>query len=367
MRQLLQGLCLLVLLAGSTHLKANSINTRSCKTVVCRLAGLELPLTTSADDAHLQHKIAEYLDYGSSSTERMLGRANAYFPVFEFYLTKHEMPSGLKYLAVAESMLVPGAVSSASAAGLWQLMPSTAREMGLRVDWVVDERLDIYRSTEAAVLMLKDLYAQFGDWHLALAAYNCGPGRVRRAIRSAGGYTTYARVKRYLPQESQKYVAAYVAAAYTLNFYGDYGLTPSTQEVDMSGIRTLTIFRKLSLRQLAKETGVDYRGLRRLNPKFVAGYVPATRQGLELRFPVELAYRAQQYVWGRTNLVELPRRNTVTEARMVAAAEEFNPLAFLLGVQPASMKYFTPSVALVAATDRFVVDSYGSEAIVAMN
>jgi membrane-bound lytic murein transglycosylase D len=161
-----------------------------------RLAGLELPLSTPASDAHLQRKLKDYLGGGSHSTERMLGRANQYFPVFEYYLAKHNMPESLKYLAVAESMLVPGAVSSARAAGLWQLMPATARSMGLRVDGTVDERLDMYRSTEAAVIMLQELHEQFGDWHLALAAYNCGPGRVRRAIRAAGGHTFYPKVKR---------------------------------------------------------------------------------------------------------------------------------------------------------------------------
>ena len=362
MRQLLNGLCLLLLLATPIHTKANSIDTKSCTTVVCRLAGLELPLSAPADDAHLKRKIAEYLNHGPRSTERLLGRASAYFPVFEFYLDKHGMPSGLKYLAVAESMLVPGAVSSARAAGLWQLMPATAREMGLRVDRVVDERLDIYRSTEAAVLMLKGLYAQFGDWHLALAAYNCGPGRVRRAVRSAGGYTNYAKVRRFLPRETQNYVAAYVAAAYALTFYDDYGLTPAASSLDLAGIRTLTVYRQVSLRKLAQHTGLDYRVLRGLNPKFTAGYVPGSRRGLELRVPIEASYEVRRYIWGKDNLVELPADGAVAEAYLTARSEMFDPLSFLLGIRKESLRYYSPSVGMVAAVDRFTVSQFGEVA-----
>ncbi|MEM1359654.1 MAG: lytic transglycosylase domain-containing protein, partial [Bacteroidota bacterium] len=173
--------------ANSTDTSFSNPSTDPTTEISRRLAGLQLPLTAPASDAHLRRKLKDYLGNGSESTERMLGRANQYFPVFEYYLEKHGMPESLKYLAVAESMLVPRAVSGAKAVGLWQLMPATARGMGLRVDNVVDERMDLYRSTEAAVIMLKELHQQFGDWHLALAAYNCGPGRVRRAIRRAGG------------------------------------------------------------------------------------------------------------------------------------------------------------------------------------
>ncbi len=338
MSKLLKYLCLSLLLAMTVSAKANSIeNSTSFSSdndptseISRRLAGLELPLTTKASDAHLQRKINDYLDKGSHSTERMLGRANQYFPVFEYYLQKHDMPESLKYLAVAESMLVPGAVSSARAAGLWQLMPSTARAMGLRVDGVVDERLDIYRSTEAAVIMLKALHKQFGDWHLAMAAYNCGPGRVRRAIRAAGGHTYYPKVRRFLPKESQKYVAAYVAAAYTVNYYDDYGLTPASFLLEDS-VASLTVYRSLNLRRMAKACDIPVAQVYKMNPSFVKAYVPRNRSGYRLRVPLEYKFQVQEYVWGQPNLVELPQGDDPKLAALVANDLGFDARSWLTG------------------------------------
>lgn len=323
MSKFLQCLCLALFTTTSTGTKANatlslfSYNDPDDE-ISRRLAGLELALNAPATDSTLQRKLTDYLGSGSASTERMLGRANQYFPVFEYYLAKYGMPESLKYLAVAESMLVPQAVSGARAAGLWQLMPATARAMNLRVDGVVDERLDLYRSTEAAVLMLKDLYQQFGDWHLALAAYNCGPGRVRRAIRAAGGHTHYPRVKRFLPRESQNYVGAYVAAAYTVNYYGDYCLTPADYLLE-EDVESISIYRFLRLRTLAKDCKMDYRQVRRMNPGFVAGYIPKSTDGYRLRVPTAFKWTVKQYLWGRPNLVELePDPEQLLADRMAA-------------------------------------------------
>ncbi|MEO0734778.1 MAG: lytic transglycosylase domain-containing protein, partial [Bacteroidota bacterium] len=285
----------------------------------------------------------DYLGVGSHSTERMLGRASQYFPVFEYYLEKHGMPESLKYLAVAESMLVPRAVSGASAAGLWQLMPATARGMGLRVDRVVDERLDLYRSTEVAVLMLKDLEQQFGDWYLALAAYNCGPGRVRRAIRAAGGHTYYPKVKRFLPLESQQYVAAYVAAAYTVNYAGDYGLTPAAA-LDEDSVASIQVYRSLNLRRMARALELPYRQLRKMNPSFVRGYVPRSKEGYRLRVPLEYKWIVNQHIWGRPNLVMLPQadENELALAGQFAADTDFDVRAWLLGCSSANVVYDAP-------------------------
>lgn len=322
-------------------------------TIVSRLENLDLPLNPSSTDAHLQRKIADYLGPGIPGTERMLGRANQYFPVFEYYLHKHGMPASLKYLAVAESMLVPGAISRARAAGLWQLMPSTARELGLRVDNTVDERLDIHRSTEAAVLKLKELYAHFGDWHLALAAYNCGQGRVRRAVRQSGGYTFYPRVKPYLPKESQQYVAAYVAAAYAVNYYDDYGLTP---RLARNGVENIRVRRQLSLRRTARACGISYSALRRMNPMFVRGVLPASEAGYDLRVPAEQKYEVQQYIWDRPNLVELPLPVELETAHSIAALSQIDARALLLGCAPQRLIYEQPSAFFVLTEQRFLLD-----------
>lgn len=336
MSKLLQCLCLALFTVMSISTKANatlsplSPNDPEAE-ISRRLAGLSLPLTAPASDATLQRKLTDYLDRGSESTERMLGRADQYFPVFEYYLAKHNMPESLKYLAVAESMLVPRAVSGARAAGLWQLMPATARGMGLRVDNVIDERLDLYRSTEAAVIMLKKLHQQFGDWHLALAAYNCGPGRVRRAIRAAGGHTHYPKVRAYLPKESQQYVAAYVAAAYTVNYYGEYGLTPESYLLE-DQVASINVIKQLRLRQLAEGCELDYKQIRKMNPSYVAGYIPRSRRGHRLRVPLEAKWTVKQYLWGRPNLVELEPDPEQVLADQLAADQQFDARELLFGI-----------------------------------
>ncbi|WP_157974577.1 lytic transglycosylase domain-containing protein [Lewinella sp. IMCC34183] len=280
----------------------------------------------------------------------MLGRANQYFPIFDYYLRKHHMPASLKYLAVAESMLVPGAVSSASAAGLWQLMPATAREMGLRVDSIVDERLDLYRSTEAAVLMLKRLHGQFDDWHLALAAYNCGDGRVRQAIRAANS-RKYEKVARFLPSETQRYVANYVAAAYAVNYYGDHGLVPHETEV----IDYVFVHRYMSLNKIARECDLRLSTLRRLNPNFVQGYIPSRGVGYRLRVPSHKKQAVQRFLWGRENLVELPRDENLEAAYATATIMGYDPIRILLGVNAESLVYQQPVWSFVALRESLLI------------
>lgn len=370
MSKLLQCLCLALFTVMSISTKANvSLSPLSSNDpeaeISRRLAGLQLPLTASASDATLQRKLTDYLDKGSESTERMLGRANQYFPVFEYYLAKHDMPESLKYLAVAESMLVPRAVSGARAAGLWQLMPVTAREMGLRVDKVIDERLDLYRSTEAAVLMLKDLYRQFGDWHLALAAYNCGPSRVRRAIRAAGGHTHYPKVQRFLPRESQKYVGAYVAAAYTINYYGDYGLTPASYLLE-EDVASINVYKHLRLRRLANDCELDYEQIRKMNPSYVSGFIPRSQDGHRLRVPTEHKWAVKQYLWGRPNLVELDQAPEQILADQLALEQQVDARQWLFGI-PAERLLGKVTIGQRVAIQRMNLRFFNSYETLAMN
>ena len=334
---------------------SNSSQERVRAKIVNRVQRLDLPLTVSTTDDYTDRKINEYLELGHRSTERMLGRANQYFPVFEYYLRRHHMSASLKYLAVAESMLVPGAVSPASAAGLWQLMPATAREMGLRVDSIVDERLDLYRSTEAAVIMLKGLHAEFGDWHLALAAYNCGKGRVRKAIRQAGG-DQYVQIRSYLPTETQNYVAAYVAAAYATNYYGDHGLTP----YEVEGTDYVMVHRYMNLAQVARECDVRISTLRRLNLNFLRGYIPTNRDGYRLRIPSHKKQEVQRFLWGRPNLVELPQETDLPAAHATAALMGYDPQLILLGISSERTVFNRPSWSYQALRDGLLMKFYDS-------
>lgn len=168
----------------------------------------------------------------------MLQRKNLYFPIFEAALRKHNMPDELKYLAIVESGLKPNALSPSNALGLWQFIPGTGKMYNLKIDSYIDERLDPYKSSEAACKYLKWLYNAFGDWHLALASYNCGPGYVKRAVRLAKGRNDFWQIYNFLPQETRSYVPQFIAVTYMMSHAEEHNLFPTFYE---HAIRTDTV------------------------------------------------------------------------------------------------------------------------------
>jgi hypothetical protein len=169
--------------------------------------------------------VKRYLGEARQETELILGRAELYFPDIEAILEEQGLPNALKYIPMVESTLLPGVVSPAGAAGLWQIMPATARYLGLQVDGAADERFDPLLSGRAAITMLQELYAEFGDWVLALAAYNCGPGRMRRAISKAGS-RDYEQLSVFLPKQTRCYISKYFAFAHIAHYWQHYKLEP---------------------------------------------------------------------------------------------------------------------------------------------
>lgn len=179
----------------------------------------ELPTTIPMDyNSYVKRYIDVYTKQRRDQTAKMLGLTRVYFPIFEEHLDRMEMPIELKYLPVVESALNPHARSRVGATGLWQFMLSTGRLYGLNVNSYVDERKDPYKSTEAALRYLKRSYEEFGDWLLAIASYNCGPGNVRKAIRRSGGKRTFWEIRPYLPRETRGYVPAFIAVNYAFNY-----------------------------------------------------------------------------------------------------------------------------------------------------
>jgi len=176
-------------------------------------------------------------------TEAMLGRISIYFPMFEKYLSENNLPVDLKYLSIVESALNPKAVSRSGAVGLWQFMPPTGKENGLKINSTVDERRDPHKSTLAAAKYLKKQYKRYNNWELALAAYNGGPGRVNRAIKR-GRSKNFWRIKRYLPKETQNYVPAFIAATYVVNYYPEHNLVPVYPEIDLQMTELIKIYKK---------------------------------------------------------------------------------------------------------------------------
>ena len=240
----------------------------------------------------------------------ILAAANFYMPLFEEALDTYDLPLELKYLPIIESALNPTALSRQRASGLWQFMLKTGKIYGLENNSLVDERRDPIKSTWAAARYLKDLYNIYKDWNLVLAAYNCGPGNVNKAIRRAGGATDYWEIYPFLPKETRGYVPGFIAANYVMNYYCEHGICPmETQLPETSD--TIHIHKDLNLNQVAGVCNIDIEQLRSLNPQYKKDIVPGNSKPYILRLPnntanqfIELqdsiyAYKANQYLTKR--------------------------------------------------------------------
>ncbi len=206
-----------------------------------------------------------------ASLQRMGKR---YFPIFEEALIRHDLPVELKYLPVVESGLYATARSHMGAAGLWQFMPYTAKLSGLEVNSLIDERLDPIKSTDAACRYLKTLYGIYGDWNLAIAAYNCGPGNINKAIHRSGGQRDFWAIYDYLPRETRSYLPLFIAATYAMNFADEHNICPATEGKLPLAADTVMVNKRLHLQQVADLTGVPMQDLRLLNPQYRLDVVP---------------------------------------------------------------------------------------------
>lgn len=233
------------------------------------------------------HSFVDYFIYKRPSfTKTMLERKEFYFPIFEKYLAKHGMPDELKYLSMIESGLNPKAISRSKAVGLWQFMKPTGREFGLKIDEYVDERMDIEKSTEAACKYLKQLYRIFGDWELALASYNTGPGNVRRAIRKSGNITNYWQLHPYLHRDTRSYVPQFTAIIYMMHHAHEYGIL--AEEI-MSPVETQAVYVDgfLDIETFSNLSGVSIDEIQLLNPQILKAYLPEATRDFVLRIPAE--------------------------------------------------------------------------------
>lgn len=219
--------------------------------------------------------------------EIMLGLTEYYFPIFEEILDAYDLPLELKYLPIIESALYTSAVSRRGATGLWQFMYYTGKMYNLKVTTYVDERRDPVKSTYAAVQYLKDLYKIYNDWILVIAAYNCGPGNVNKAIRRSGGKTNYWDIYYRLPRETRGYIPAFIAATYVMNYYNEHNLFP--QKIDLPiATDTIAVNEQLHLMQVAEVLNIPIELLRDMNPQYKKDIIPAT---YDLKLPFE--YTAQ--------------------------------------------------------------------------
>ena len=231
------------------------------------------------------HAFVNYFTVRDREYTRMVARRQSlYFPLFEKYLAHYNLPDELKYLAIIESGLNPKAVSRARAVGLWQFMYATGRHYGLQVDWYVDQRMDPEKSTDAACRYLRDLFTIFNDWELALAAYNAGPGNVKKAIRRSGYKKTFWEIYPYLPRETRSYVPQFVAMIYTMNYLAEHNFYEFEREAQLP-YDTLIIHQFLHFETFANLTGTCLDDMQRLNPAFLRNAVPDAPRSYTIKIP----------------------------------------------------------------------------------
>jgi len=254
-----------------------------------------------------------------SLVERMVSVGfNYYFPIFENALQKYELPSELKYLACIESALRQNAYSPARAAGLWQFVPSTGIMQGLEVNSYIDERYDLYKSTEAACRFLKKLYNKFDDWHLAIAAYNCGPGNIDKAIARSGGRRTFWEIYNFLPQETRAYVPFFIAATYVMTYHCEHGICGSVSDVPIE-CDTLMVNHMVHFEQIAHCLDLPLEEIESLNPQYIRDIVPGSiEKPYSITLPAGKAIdflEIQDDIYAYRAETLLPRNGRVTEIR----------------------------------------------------
>ena len=225
-----------------------------------------------------------YSEKMPAKMSNILGLCQYYMPIFEEIFDKYDMPYELKYMAVIESALNPAAESRAGAKGMWQFMYRTAQNYGLEINSFVDERLDPFKSADAAARYLAEAYNVFGDWNLAISSYNCGPGNVNKAIRRNGGKRDFWSVYDYLPRETRGYVPAFVGAMYAINYSKENGLVPDNVQMPAE-VDTFQIHRNLHFGQISELVGVPMETLRNLNPQYIRDIVPGNSKTYVLRIP----------------------------------------------------------------------------------
>lgn len=304
--------------------RAKSSNCKSSDDVpvsdsICKLRLSKMPcLMEMPYNSTVRSYIDLYTVRKRQQVEHMLGMSNYYFPLFEQVLGANNLPLELKYLSIIESALNTTIVSRMGAAGLWQLMIATGRMYGLEVNSLVDERLSPVKATNAAAHFLKDLYSIYGDWHLVIAAYNCGPGNVNKAIRRAGGKRDYWAIYPYLPRETRGYVPIFIAANYSLNYASEHNLCPSI--VTMPAITdTIVVRQRVHLEQIASVLNLPIEEIRLLNAQYRKDIIPGNIKPYSLCLPLNyantfiskfdeiVAYKADSLINNRRSEIEIPQ------------------------------------------------------------
>jgi membrane-bound lytic murein transglycosylase D len=255
-------------------------------------------------NADVRKYIDLYIEKRPEKIAEFLGLKDLYFPIFEEYLDKYNLPLELKYLPIIESGLNPLAQSSSGAMGLWQLLLNSSKLLGLEVSSYKDERCDPYLSTDAACRYLKYLFSVFNDWQLALAAYNGGPGEVRKAIVRSGGKTNFWQIQPYLPEQTKWYVPAFIAVVYLANHAKEHGIAPKPPVINYNSVDTLMIHEELEFSKIVEKIGVPLETLRFLNPCYRRDIIADVNKPQSLVLPSDkiiVFLKIENQIFSRTN------------------------------------------------------------------
>ncbi|WP_460674944.1 lytic transglycosylase domain-containing protein [Larkinella ripae] len=264
------------------------------------------------------HGFIDYFTFRKPSyTKKVMERMPMFFPLYERLLAQHEIPEELKYLSIVESSLDPKAISRVGAGGLWQFMPYTGEEYQLNQDEYVDERMDPVKSTDAACRYLKRLYTVFGDWHLALAAYNSGPGTVKRAMRRSGG-DSFWTIYNFLPKETRAYVPQFIALTYMMNYGNDHGIYAESPEYPIP-CDTIHVNGYLSIARFCQYSGVPLSEIQKMNPSIRSGVLSDQTRGFVLRVPKA---HFDYFAANRRSILDSSGRSPVISTNMLLASTE---------------------------------------------
>ena len=293
------------------------------ETYIRRLAAIPSVIEMPYNQVVRKH-IERYVYRSRTLIEEMLGMSLYYMPIFEQALEKEGLPLELKYLPIVESAMDPNAVSRVGAAGLWQFMIGTGKGLGLEINSLVDERRDPYRSSAMAAKYLKNLYQIYNDWSLAIAAYNCGPGNVNKALHRNGGTGDFWDIYEYLPRETRGYVPAFIAANYAMTYYKQHNISPSLARKPLI-TDTISVNRRIHFAQIAEVLNMPIEEIRTFNPQFRADVIPGDNHPYTLVLPSQQIYSfimSQDSIDNyREDLYE--HREVVEPGGQVLTAEEY--------------------------------------------
>ena len=300
----------------------NSVNVDYPDSVYIRKLSQLPTVIEMSYNSVVRRYIDMYVQKRRALVENLLGLSTYYMPIFEEALEREGLPLELKYLPIIESALNPSAVSRAGASGLWQFMLNTGKIYGLESNSLVDERRDPIKATWAAARYLKDMYAIYQDWNLVIAAYNCGPGTINKAIRRAGGKTDYWEIYNYLPKETRGYVPAFIAANYVMTYYCKHNICPMETNIP-DATDTIQVNRNLHFEQITDVCGIGMDEVKSLNPQYKKNIIPGDSKPQTLRLPINYISTfidSQDTIYAHRSAELFKNRRTVSVANTRSTA-----------------------------------------------